>query len=270
MSYILEALRKADAERERGAVPDLHAQLLPGAPSDDEPEARRKPARLWLALVVAPLALLALAWLWRGDGAPPSAAVQPAATTLPVATQAAPVAVAAAASAMVATPRPPAAVASPVSGLTPAAQASPAAVPAPVANRTAAARADAGAAFGPATRSEKAPSAALRPVEADTARSGSMARAEAKPAKAAPATPVTVPPARVPPLNELADELRRQVPPLAIGGSVYSPQAERRMVVVNGQVFQEGATLAPELQLEQIRPKSAVFSIRGQRFELPL
>ena len=29
MSYILDALRKADAERERGAVPDLHAQLLP-------------------------------------------------------------------------------------------------------------------------------------------------------------------------------------------------------------------------------------------------
>jgi general secretion pathway protein B len=41
-------------------------------------------------------------------------------------------------------------------------------------------------------------------------------------------------------------------------------------VVVNGQVFQEGSQLAPELKLEQIRPKSAVFSIRGQRFEVPL
>jgi hypothetical protein len=42
------------------------------------------------------------------------------------------------------------------------------------------------------------------------------------------------------------------------------------MVIVNGQVFQEGAMLGPDLQLEQIRPKSAVFSIRGQRFEVPL
>ena len=71
-------------------------------------------------------------------------------------------------------------------------------------------------------------------------------------------------------MSELPDELRRQLPPLVIGGSVYSPQAAKRMVIVNGQVFQEGATLAPELLLEQVRPKTAVFSIRGQRFEMPL
>jgi general secretion pathway protein B len=74
----------------------------------------------------------------------------------------------------------------------------------------------------------------------------------------------------VPALAELPDELRRQLPALAMGGSVYSPQPAARMVIVNGQVFQEGAMLAPELQLEQIRPKSAIFSIRGQRFEVPL
>ena len=65
-------------------------------------------------------------------------------------------------------------------------------------------------------------------------------------------------------------DLRQQVPALVIGGSVYSPQASARMVVVNGQVFQEGSSLAPELKLEQIRQKAAVFSIRGQRFEVPL
>jgi hypothetical protein len=42
------------------------------------------------------------------------------------------------------------------------------------------------------------------------------------------------------------------------------------MVVINGQVFQEGSSLGPELKLEQVRPKTAVLSIRGQRFELPL
>ena len=106
-------------------------------------------------------------------------------------------------------------------------------------------------------------------------------RAQGTPAKSAPtaaladepkALPkvVAAPPPRVPPMSELPEELRRQLPPLAIGGSVYSPQAAKRMVIVNGQVFLEGATLAPELLLEQIRPKTAVFSIRGQRFEMPL
>ena len=37
MSYILDALRRADAERERGAVPSLHAQQSSSLPSDDEP-----------------------------------------------------------------------------------------------------------------------------------------------------------------------------------------------------------------------------------------
>jgi general secretion pathway protein B len=57
---------------------------------------------------------------------------------------------------------------------------------------------------------------------------------------------------------------------MAMGGSVYSPEPARRMIVVNGQVFVEGSTLAPELRLETINPKSAVFSIRGQRFQVPL
>ena len=77
-------------------------------------------------------------------------------------------------------------------------------------------------------------------------------------------------PARLPTLADLPADLRQQVPPLAVGGSVYSPQASVRMVIVNGQVFQEGNSLGPELRLEQIRPKTAVFSIRGQRFEVPL
>jgi general secretion pathway protein B len=79
-----------------------------------------------------------------------------------------------------------------------------------------------------------------------------------------------LPSARVPALAELPGDLRQQVPALAIGGSVYSPQASARIVVVNGQVFQEGSALTPELKLEQIRQKSAVFSIRGTRFEVPL
>ena len=50
MSYILEALRKADAERERGTVPDLHAQLLPGAPVEEDIPAPRGTRWWWPAV----------------------------------------------------------------------------------------------------------------------------------------------------------------------------------------------------------------------------
>lgn len=267
MSYILEALRKADADRERGTVPDLHAQLLPGASADDEPEAPRRSAWRWPALIAALLAVGAAAWLWLGDTAAPVAAVQPALLpqpTLaaePVVPPARPAAATAAAAAVVPVP--------------PQAQGSQSPAPAAVVSTPAPARADVARADAlPASRPLARADKPVPPRRAEP-NTGTTVTANAPAATAAtlpPAPKAAVPaePVRVPALTELPDELRRQVPPLAIGGSVYSPQAERRMVVVNGQVFQEGATLAPELQLHQIRPKSAVFSIRGQRFELPL
>ena len=72
MSYVLDALKKADAERERerGAVPGLHAQ--PTA----EPAAQREGTRapqpwLWTALGAAVVTLGVLAWrLWLQPEAP--------------------------------------------------------------------------------------------------------------------------------------------------------------------------------------------------------
>ena len=104
-----------------------------------------------------------------------------------------------------------------------------------------------------------------------------MLKVRAKPQPTSPAADAATkkasapqPAVRVPLLAELPEDLRRQVPAMAIGGSVYSPQRASRMLVVNGQVFREGSPVAPQLQLEQIGPKAAVFSIRGQRFEVPL
>ena len=60
MSYILDALRRADAERERGAVPDLNAQPLALTAVAGEPAARAAVPWAWLGAGAA-LALVGVA-----------------------------------------------------------------------------------------------------------------------------------------------------------------------------------------------------------------
>src|SRR5690606_36434033 len=73
MSYILDALRRADAERERGGVPGLHTQAMPDL-GDDERAVRTRGLRPWhwVVLGLAGGLVVALAWTWRGgETAPP-------------------------------------------------------------------------------------------------------------------------------------------------------------------------------------------------------
>lgn len=84
MSYILDALKKADAERERAAVPGLHAHPQDGLASSE----RRL---LWPVLAVAAIALLGAALVYlllseRGVRTPPLVATaqpQPAPAPAP-------------------------------------------------------------------------------------------------------------------------------------------------------------------------------------------
>ena len=69
-------------------------------------------------------------------------------------------------------------------------------------------------------------------------------------------------------LSDLPEDLRRQVPTLSFGGSVYSALPAQRMVIFNGQVLREGDPVADGLTVEEIRAKSAVLRLRGQRFEV--
>ena len=209
MSYILDALKRADAERERGAVPGLHARPVAPlvAPAAD--------ARKRLALTVATAVVLGgiatgLAF-WRAPAEPPVPAPAVAAT--------APPRVAAPAATALAPPTPAAVI--------------PAAVPTPA------------------------------PVAAAQA-----------PAKPKPdlvpkvAVPAVAAPAAVALLSELTDDLRRQVPALAITGAVYSENPTQRLLLVNNQVLTQGSVAAPEVTLEEIRPTSSVFSFRGTRFRV--
>jgi len=91
MSFVLDALRRADAERERGAVPDLHAHEAPGLGGADTPAASARGVLVWV-LGAAALALLVTLGvvLWpRGDEPVAATAPSPTPTPMPVAPAAA-------------------------------------------------------------------------------------------------------------------------------------------------------------------------------------
>ena len=258
MSYILDALRRAEAERERGEVPSLQSQQH----AVIEDDAARRPRPLVWAVVGLSAALLAvIAWSLFGAPAParspvegsvsPSLAPAPLPTlpTLPIAPAAAPAIVAQPGPSSAAPPLAQTTSAAPTNARAPAA-ASKATAPGlgeevepsrPRSTRSTAARA-------PSRREEVRANTAARSATTDAART----RAEGP-----VYTPATLP-----------EEIRRELPKVAINGSSYSGDPASRMVMINGQVFHEGDRLAPDLVLERIRLKSAVLAYKGWRYEL--
>jgi general secretion pathway protein B len=261
MSYILEALRRAEAERQRGAVPGLHAQPASAALADAGLAPAAGTSVRWSRWLLAAAALLVVAagavWL-RMPAAPDRPAVLAAAPPV-----VAPVVSPAVAPATVPPPATVARATSPaLTAPAPAMQPSPSSTG--LASRPAPPVVAAVQAVAPSSTGPGAAGAvpAVAPAAPTAAVAASLA---AKPAIAA-----TAPPARLPTLAELPDTLRRELPALSLGGAVYADQPAQRMVIVNGQVFHEGDRLGADLQVQEIRLKSVVFNLRGQRFEMAL
>ena len=72
----------------------------------------------------------------------------------------------------------------------------------------------------------------------------------------------------MPTLAELPESLRRSLPPLKLGGSMYSDTPAARMLIINSVVYHEGDSLAAGLKLETIGARRAQLSYNGQRFTL--
>ncbi|RZJ08433.1 MAG: hypothetical protein EOP39_13840 [Rubrivivax sp.] len=75
---------------------------------------------------------------------------------------------------------------------------------------------------------------------------------------------------RIPRLAELPESTRRELPALAISGSVYSEDPAGRFVIINGEVQREGARLAADLVLEKIGARELVLRFKGQRYRQPV
>ena len=253
MSYILDALRRAQAERSRGDLPGLHSPTPTLTPA---PAADLRPSRgAWLALLALLLAGgLGLGGWWLGqqqnrtgqsasaDGPAPSlvataparpvttAAAPPPSTATPGAISAAPPGAAPATTAPAHTARTPRAAAPPTSTPNTAAAAAP------------------------------APGS---PAKAGTA----PAQPTASPAPAQPSgntggTGTVFAPADLPPA------IRAQLPTLQLAGITYSHNPQHRMAIVNGQVLHEGERAAPELVLERIEPGRTIWVFHGYRWAL--
>ena len=82
--------------------------------------------------------------------------------------------------------------------------------------------------------------------------------------KASAALDAAPPPA----LAQLPEAFRRSLPAVRISGSTYSPLPSARMLIVNGQVHQEGGEPAPGLKIREIKLRSAILEYGGQRFEV--
>ena len=239
MSYILDALRRADSERERGSVPGLHTQPVSIPQADDSPP---RGARPWVWLVAGSLLLLlgALAWfLLARQTLPADRAPLASASAVPVPVPATPTALAAPTA--------------PATSLSPAASSPALPMPMPMPRPV------------PSVR-KPAPRPAPGVVNAKVPKSSAKLQAAASAAASAASAPALAKDARIYTLNELPDEVRKDLPALQIGGAMYSQTAINRMLIVNGQLFHEGDTLAPGLVLEQIKLRSAVLRLKGYRY----
>lgn len=227
MSYILDALQRADAERTRGGVPTLQARPIASPPTMSGLNTRQR-AGLAIAAALALVAAAVAGWLWRP--APPQPAV------------------------VVASPP----IAQPAPALTPSVVLL---LPSPV---NVPPRAVAAVTATPATPTAKPATSASAGEPAPTA------PPKAKAVTAAPAaadTPAPTP-TLAPLLSELPEATRRQIPAMAISGAVYSDNPSQRLLLVNGQVLNQGSQVAPGLTVVEIHSNSSEFNFRGTRFRL--
>ena len=221
MSYILEALKKSQAERQLGELPSIHAPQVQLNSAPDMDGARRLPVLLGVSAVCIVGAVL---WVWQPW--------QPWQAGVPV-------------TAPVTVPVPLAAVPAPVPAPVPVPASAPAPTPVVVA--------------APAPVSVRPAPQPARPAPV----------ASAVPIAAAPLPAAAAVEEVIPGLRDLPEPIQRQIPPIALGGYIYSKDPADRLLLIDKVLRHEGEEVAPGLVLDKLQPKAAIFSFKGYRYRVP-
>lgn len=237
MSYILDALKKAESERNLGSVPSIHAAPDFPPQSIDRTPAWRRPWVWVVILALLPL-LGALAWLqpWRTAPAPP-------------------------ASAAASRPAPPDSAALPPTSVPPP----------PAASQTTPSPQVAEAPPEPKPR-KAAPSKPAKPKEKPASPAPESTQEEVAGAPVSRTTKAAAPDnlpskeERVAARHELPAAIQREIPPIAVNGYIYSPNKADRTVLINGKLLREGDRIAPDFELERLTPSGMVLNFKGYRY----
>ncbi|MGQ0501985.1 MAG: general secretion pathway protein GspB [Panacagrimonas sp.] len=259
MSYILDALRKAERDRNVGRVPTLAD--VTQMDSEPSPPARSRRVLVFGAVVVVVLAVIAAYFVFDRSHEPPAGdAAEVNAAPADDTTTEAPA---------VPEEEPDMGDAETSPALDPESDPSSLdelmdteAEPGPDTDMDTEPEADEGAASEPQM---------AEPEEEEffevTDEPPSAAVGAASPATATPAPAVMD---RVTPLREMPADYRSAFPVLRVDVHVHDADAARRWVLINGRKYLEGATLAEGPRIVQITAEGIVFDFRGKAVLLPL
>lgn len=260
MSYILDALKKAESERNLGAVPSLHST----SPSTLGSENRTRTSGLpWILLAALTIIVILSAIIWQqlsksGHRQENTAQSTPLVTNNPAPVEVLP---------------------------TPTTEHRPPLEQAPKPN------APVGQSFTPENTQKPLAAVASHPADAarkitasvnkaNQAQAGGIIASSAsisasdKDAQAPVQTESTKIETKrhtsesIPGLNQLPAATRSEIPSLAVGGYLYSGNPSDRTILLNNKLLHEGDSIAPNLVLESLAPKSAVLSYKGTRFQI--
>lgn len=232
MSYILDALKKSESERQQGRVPDLGQQIR----MIHRNRKRSIPVAVWLALALVINALVLLVVFWPESGLFPMGASveEPAAADLQTAT-AEPVREAADLPGQPVADFPAQASGEPVAEASGSGN--------PVAPVSAPERTELPLVIHPSSRftdslADDSPSVIPEPFTG-----------------------------RVPHLVEMPMAFQRQVPDLVFNSHVYASNPADRRVMINNRLLRAGETFS-NLKIERITEEGVELSMEGQRFRV--
>ena len=235
MSYILDALKKAESERKLGSVPNVHTAAPHAALASNEHNSRKWLPWLSAALTLAIL-LLGLAWLqiWRQQApAVPNPTPEAVAAKTVLVDNIAPVPL----------PVP--------------AQIKPAPVSTPPDNKP------------PPPKPIKTivPAQALAPVVKHE--ESTPVTQVATPPVTEPSSPSPQPDEnQLGTIRDLPSNIRLEIPAFVVNGYIYAKNPADRSVLINQRLLHEGDQIAPELTLEKMIPKGAILNYKGYRYRV--